>query len=486
MQMETDKLTLGALVNDTEKANELFGMLQKKALTSVFSDADFMGAGKAFLPVTKDLKEINELLGITERLASSNPLEGMQGASFAIREALSGDLVSLQERFNIPRSTLKEAFQGADTATEKIAALDKVLNKLGFTQQFVNKVNTSASAQWSTLKSNVTTALANMGTAALEKLKKPLTEINEWAQNGGLDWIKEKGSDFLAAAVTKVIEFGTYIYDNWPTIKQNFIDFNTAIQPIKDALSLAFEGVKNVGNFVINNWPLVKEAIIGVTVAVAAFRLGMVGLAIVGVITNLINLYRTGMLAATIAQWAMNAALLACPATWVVAAIAALIAIGVLLYRNWDTVKAKAMELWAKLGPLQGVFRALVSPITLVISAVKSLISYWGTLMSKIRSFKMPDWVKTAGSKISNAIGFGGGKSHAGGLSNVPYNGYQATLHKGERVLTPEENEAYNRGGRSGVNVSFEGAIFNVRKDSDIKDIAYELAKLIEKEGAWA
>jgi hypothetical protein len=38
------------------------------------------------------------------------------------------------------------------------------------------------------------------------------------------------------------------------------------------------------------------------------------------------------------------------------------------------------------------------------------------------------------------------GVSHASGLTRVPYNGYQATLHKNERVLTPEETKVYNEG----------------------------------------
>jgi hypothetical protein len=36
--------------------------------------------------------------------------------------------------------------------------------------------------------------------------------------------------------------------------------------------------------------------------------------------------------------------------------------------------------------------------------------------------------------------------SRANGLSYVPYDGYYALLHEGERVLTAEENKAYNRG----------------------------------------
>lgn len=52
--------------------------------------------------------------------------------------------------------------------------------------------------------------------------------------------------------------------------------------------------------------------------------------------------------------------------------------------------------------------------------------------------------------------------SHAFGLSNVPYNGYVAELHKGERVLTAEENKRYNSsnapvargGGMPNVNIT--------------------------------
>ncbi len=46
---------------------------------------------------------------------------------------------------------------------------------------------------------------------------------------------------------------------------------------------------------------------------------------------------------ATAAQWALNSALLACPITWVAAA---LVAAGYLIYTNWDTIKAFFITLW--------------------------------------------------------------------------------------------------------------------------------------------
>lgn len=51
---------------------------------------------------------------------------------------------------------------------------------------------------------------------------------------------------------------------------------------------------------------------------------------------------------ATVAQTGLNAAMTANPIGAVILAIEALIAVGVLLYKNWDTIKAGAQSLWNK------------------------------------------------------------------------------------------------------------------------------------------
>ena len=63
---------------------------------------------------------------------------------------------------------------------------------------------------------------------------------------------------------------------------------------------------------------------------------------------------------------------------------------------------------------------------------------------------------------------------HANGLDYVPYNGYVAELHKGERVLTKQENEEYNS--NRGRNNS--GDTFNFY---NTKPNAYEYARQMKK-----
>lgn len=74
-----------------------------------------------------------------------------------------------------------------------------------------------------------------------------------------------------------------------------------------------------------------------VAAAVGVLAVGFTGLAVA------LGVY-------TVAQWAMNSAILANPITWIavgiVAAIATLVGAGVALYENWDKVKAKAGEVW--------------------------------------------------------------------------------------------------------------------------------------------
>lgn len=68
----------------------------------------------------------------------------------------------------------------------------------------------------------------------------------------------------------------------------------------------------------------------------------------------------------------------------------------------------------------------------------------------------------------------------ATGLEYVPYNGYPALLHEGERVMTASENRAYSSGNGTG-SVVITGNNFTVRSDDDIERLGQEFYKQLLK-----
>lgn len=71
---------------------------------------------------------------------------------------------------------------------------------------------------------------------------------------------------------------------------------------------------------------------------------------------------------------------------------------------------------------------------------IKDKVSFW-----KSKAEEADDYKRSAREKDDDEPD----GSHRNGLDYVPYDGYRAELHKGERVLTAEEAKNYNRGGNT-------------------------------------
>lgn len=172
-------------------------------------------------------------------------------------------------------------------------------------------------------------------------------------------------------------------------------------------------------------------------------------------------------------------AILTGPIGIVIAAVAAVIAIGVLLYKNWDYIKEKAAALWKYLQEkFDSIKEAIMTPINNVMTSLGEIDLFQAgkdILTSMLNGLKdvwkgISDWVsdkvswiadklsfwKNSNAKMetsSNPLNYDG--SHYNGLSNVPFDGYRAILHKNERVLTAKENQTYSQGS----SVSHSGVI---------------------------
>lgn len=112
-----------------------------------------------------------------------------------------------------------------------------------------------------------------------------------------------------------------------------------------------------------------------------------------------------------------------------------------------------------------GMKKVFTSLADWVSSSLSNLFKPISNMVSKIT-----DPIKGAFNKVTSF--FSG--SHANGLDYVPYNGYIAQLHQGERVLTKEENQSYTDNRKSDG-----GDTYNFYSPKAIDE--YEAARLMKQ-----
>lgn len=206
------------------------------------------------------------------------------------------------------------------------------------------------------------------------------------------------------------------------------------------------QGISAVGSFAKNHENLLKvlvavgASIGGVIAMMATFNMiwGGAGYIIMSAVAGALKLWKVLMLlknAILIVKSAMiifNAVMFANPIGLVIAAIAALIAIGVLLYKNWDVVKAKAAALWSwfseKCPWLANVFSSAFNNIVENVSSAWNRIKYHFTqVIDFVKNIFAGEWGK-AWENVKNMFAniFGG----LVGLAKQPINAIISLINK--------------------------------------------------------
>ena len=185
----------------------------------------------------------------------------------------------------------------------------------------------------------------------------------------------------------------------------------------------------------------------------------------------------------------------------VVAAIAAVIAIGVAVYKNWDTIKAKAIELKDKIVSTfnqvkakvvsiwNGIKTAIMTPINTAVNAVKTAIDKIKRIINgaklQLPKFKLPHF-KISGGKLPWGIG---GKGTApkisvdwyaqGGIFNSPTIAGLGEIPGGEAVVPLDKfwkKLDAMQGGETNIVININGA------NSNPVEIANEVKRMLIQE----
>lgn len=179
------------------------------------------------------------------------------------------------------------------------------------------------------------------------------------------------------------------------------------------------------------------------------------------------------------------------PVGLVIAAIAALIAIGVLLYKNWDTIRDFAVRIWnnakdrilgaarAIYDGVRGWFNNLRDTVSGVIRGmVNSVIGLFNSMISRLNrlAIKIPDWVPVWGGRKFSPNIPRIPTLHTGTDYFMPPGGRReglALLQRGEQVIPSGQA----RRSESNININFSGLPPDVSEDR----LARLLAKILHR-----
>jgi hypothetical protein len=178
-----------------------------------------------------------------------------------------------------------------------------------------------------------------------------------------------------------------------PALTNLFKMMNDAISKIDtEKFSNGLKIVVDLLPYLVGGFVAYKFALI----AAAAWQAAIVGIGWVTYLASMLPIMRASIKAqglynfllkgtafyngiAAASQWLLNAAFLGCPVVWIILGIMALIAVGVLLYRNWDVVKEKfigAMNImWEGIKSFgRGFMTYMLLPVNLLISGIIKLL----------------------------------------------------------------------------------------------------------------
>lgn len=330
----------------------------------------------------------------------------------------------------------------------------------------ITERNAIATAMLSTTGEELAPIL-NMTAEELQNMKNSANVISD-EQLQKADDFKKKWDSTKSTFSNLVTEIGINLM---PTFEKILNWVTTNMPTIQENAENVFNKIGDAINWVKENSDILIPILGGLTGAFIAMK-------IIGVINALMVAYTAFTTTATGAQLTLSAAMMANPIGLVIAAIAALIAIGVALYMNWDKVKAKVGDLW---DGIKSTFEKIKVKVSDVMESVKSTVQ---TAIEKVKGFfnfewslpkiKMPhfsvSWSKSDfWGKVGDFLGLPGkpnidvnwyakGTDFApGGLAVVGEEGPELiNLPRGSQVKTASETRRLLSGRTGGINVHID------------------------------
>ncbi|MER2061416.1 MAG: hypothetical protein ABS894_00645 [Aerococcus urinaeequi] len=216
-----------ARTGDAEVGTAMFEKFKADALAAGQDVNKSLQSSLSFFSTTQNVDQLTKLNNLAQRLnAFDSAGNGIDGAAFALKEAMSGDIVSLAERFNMSKTDIRafgiDEMGKAGDMDGFIKAFDLLLEKQKMGQKAFETMMASPAKQLEILGNNTRSMFADAGVAAMESLLPLITMLNTAFQAGtfdqffsmlsaGLNWVVQNAM-YLLNVITNIYNF---FAENW-------------------------------------------------------------------------------------------------------------------------------------------------------------------------------------------------------------------------------------------------------------------------------
>lgn len=260
--MEIVTAQLNAFTKDGNKTAEILEMIKKRAAATPFAFEEMAKATSSLMSSAKASgKSLESLVEQAEILAASNPAEGLEGAAFALKEAVSGDFTSIIERFNLPRQFINQL---KEEGVPNLEIVSRAMEQLGLDTSLVTNLANTASGRWSTFLDTLQNLAATVTKPIFDAFSSKLGEVNNLleANQPLLTALAEQLAGALQVAISWLIDSGLpllissfkFLYNNINIILPIVGTLAAVILAIAAPISIVVGAIAALGLAWYNNW----------------------------------------------------------------------------------------------------------------------------------------------------------------------------------------------------------------------------------------
>lgn len=247
--MEQVRAQLNAFTKDGQKSAEILDMIRERAAKTPFAFEDMARATAGLIPAaTMAQIPLEKLVETAEILAASNPAEGLEGAAFALREAVSGDFTSLIERFNLPRQYINQL---KEEGIPNIEIVRRAMLAMGYDAELVANMANTLQGRWSTLMDTLQGFAALITEPMFEGISAGLGTLNQTLDENKpkIESVARAIGETLGQALNWLITVGIPTAVGW--IQNTLIP---ALMNLREPLGIARDAVLTFAQAWTGNW----------------------------------------------------------------------------------------------------------------------------------------------------------------------------------------------------------------------------------------